>query len=279
MDRNKVVQRIADGDISDLAGVDLSGADLRGLDLSNGDFSGANLSRADLTGARLEGTKLKGANLSHAVLRDAYIGAGVRGADLTHADLTGATLTFVFLADVNNARADLTGATMPNGTTYQHPSTGAMSYGLAEIMEQGRRETEKKAVSKAQRKPSRDVKIESGLPANSNSSKNAALGWIVIGALLITGFAALGYGFAEYPLVPMTCVIMALGLGIKRLRRGNFGRGWFTATAIVGLVMTLGAIGVNANDATSDTSGGGTLMLVPAVLALVARIRGRDLES
>ena len=77
------------------------------------------------------------------------------------------------------------------------------------------------------------------------------------------------------------CVVFAIGLVTQRVRNGNFGRGWFVAATITGVVMTLGTIGASANNTTggSDPMGGGSLMLVPAILALIAAIRARPNED
>ena len=272
MDRTELQERIADGAGADLSGVDLSGQDLRDLDLSKLNLSNANLSRADLTRARLDGTKLEGANLSHAVLRDAYVGASVKGADLRHVDLTGATVSFTFVADMNNARADFAGATLPDGAIYQHPSTGAESWGLAQLREQGRRNLAADQAAKVA-----DHSTVAALGSALPKPRNAILGWFVIATLVLALLDALSYGFAENPLVPVVCAILVLGLLVKRIRRGAFGRGWFLATTVIGFVITFGAIGAGANNTTGGGGavGGGVLLIVPAVLALIAVIRGR----
>lgn len=82
----------------------LMGADMTGADLAGADLSWADLRVVNLTGATLRDTTLCGALLHGAIL----VGADLAGADLTGADLTSAYLD----------RADLSGATMPDGSTF-----------------------------------------------------------------------------------------------------------------------------------------------------------------
>jgi uncharacterized protein YjbI with pentapeptide repeats len=130
-----------------LAEANLKGAMLSGADLSYAKLSGANLSEANLyqaslieadlsqaqlTLADLRATKLSAANLREADLR----GADLAGANLTalvvspagakyirttygsEADLTGADLTGANLTEADIGDANLTGATMPDGTKH-----------------------------------------------------------------------------------------------------------------------------------------------------------------
>lgn len=86
----------------------LANADLRDAQLIAANLEGANLTEADLQGANLAGADLRGANLHGANLTDANLrGANLNGANLTGANLRGANLI-----------ADLTGATMPDGSIH-----------------------------------------------------------------------------------------------------------------------------------------------------------------
>ena len=73
----------------------------------------------------------------------------------------------------------------------------------------------------------------------------------------------------------VVCIVLIIGLIVKRLRTGSFGKGWFTASVIIGFLLFFGAIGQAANNPGVDT-GGGVSMWLPAVLALIARIRVRS---
>jgi hypothetical protein len=270
----------------DLVGSELQGADLRGQDLCGVDFTdaqlqGADLRDANLTGARLADTDLRGANLARAVLVDAYLGPRAERADMTGVDMTGATLNFTFLAAVNNARLELAGATMPDGTEYQHPSTGAMSYGLAQLMAQGRRMQEEQPKAPV---TTPVIGSASGewIPATARTPaasvpdakpKNAILGWFVVAFLAIALLQSLGFGFYENPVVPIACLVLGAGLIIKRARSGSFGKGWFLATTIVSFFLFFGAVGIAQSPDGSANTGGGIGMLVPAILALIARVR------
>ena len=259
-----------------LQGVDLSGRDLRGVDFTRAQFQGADLSGADLTGARLEDTDLRGANLARATLVDAYIGARAERADMTGVDMSGATITFAFLADVNNARLELAGATMPDGTEYQHPSTGAMSYGLAQAIEQGRREQAAEAAAALIQTPPISAVTAIGSASTSSRPKNAILGWFVVATLILAFLDnVIGYSFYEQPLVPTAAAVLAAGLVISRLRKGAFGRVWLLVTGIVSLFLFFGAVGISQGSAGAEQAGGGFQMVVPGILAIIARIRAR----
>ena len=104
----------------------------------------------------------------------------------------------------------------------------------------------------------------------SHGPKNGTLGWFVVGSIVLVGLVSLAYGLLEQPLVFIECIILGTGLVVRNQRSESFGQGWFTATAIVGFVTALGAIGIASGGA---ASGGGSLLLVPAALALVARLR------
>ena len=96
--------------------MDLSGANLSGANLSDAYLSGANLSGANLSGADLSDAYLSGANLSGANLSDAYLsGANLSGAYLSGANLSGADLSDADLSEY----ADLSGATLPDGRTFE----------------------------------------------------------------------------------------------------------------------------------------------------------------
>lgn len=69
------------------------------------DLEGANLQGADLAEARMEGVDLQGANLQ---------GANLSEAEAEEVDLEGANLKGAILEQTK-----LTGATMPDGTTYK----------------------------------------------------------------------------------------------------------------------------------------------------------------
>jgi uncharacterized protein YjbI with pentapeptide repeats len=130
-------------------GCDLSGANLAGLDLSGINLTAANLAGANLQGTNLSNTILTDANLSQANLRDADLGCATVNFNLkadqqtANVDLTvdaaspaaiterehildfnfdgdgqGATMSFNFGGCANLTRANLAGATMPDGTVY-----------------------------------------------------------------------------------------------------------------------------------------------------------------
>ena len=86
------------------------------------DFHGANLVGADLSSADLHYADLGGANLRNANLANSYLWhANLEGANLNGANLEGAKLKAEWRT-VNDAKmtgADLTGATMPDGSTHQ----------------------------------------------------------------------------------------------------------------------------------------------------------------
>ena len=283
MNRDEALAALSEGQ-KDLAGAELQGADLRGQDLRGVDFTdallqGADLRDADLTGARLADTDLRGSNLARATLVDAYLGPRAERADMTGVDMTGATLNVNFLAAVNNARLELARATMPDGTEYQHPSTGAMSYGLAQVMEQGRRMQEAEAEASAG-SPVADPEYSDQIPStapttpaaiSSPKPTNAILGWFVVAFVAIAFLQSLGFGFYENPVVPIACLVLGAGLIIKCARSGSFGKGWFLATTIVGFFLFFGGLGLSQSP--DGNSGGGIGMIVPAILALIARVR------
>ncbi len=107
--------------------------------------------------------------------------------------------------------------------------------------------------------------------------RNAILGWFVVGFLVFAALSALRFGFADYPLVPIECLILITGLVVTRLRRGQFGKGWFTATAIIGFLGFFGAVGLalGPDGELQPIYGGAAERVVPAVLALIARMNAR----
>ncbi len=118
----------------------------------------------------------------------------------------------------------------------------------------------------------------SAIPLATPKPKNAILGWFVIGALVLALFdAMIGVAVLEYPLVPVVSLALGAGLIISRIRRGAFGKGWLLATAIIGILMFFGAIGIAQSAGAIKEPGLG--MLIPGVLALIARLRTRDAVS
>jgi uncharacterized protein YjbI with pentapeptide repeats len=119
----------------DLSGKDFSRANLKGKDLSGRNLSYANLSGANLSDVFMHKVILRGADLSkanlfranllladmrEANLRDTnLIGADLSGADLRGADLTGARIYSGDRLLVKLIGANLTGAIMPDGRTYE----------------------------------------------------------------------------------------------------------------------------------------------------------------
>ena len=113
----------------------------------------------------------------------------------------------------------------------------------------------------------------SGSPTTTvGKPKNSVLGWFVVATLVLAGFTLNITTLAENPAVASVCVILIIGLIVKRIRSGSFGKGWLTATIILGLLMFFGAVGQLSNEPGTNT-GGGLAMWLPAVLALIARIR------
>ncbi len=118
----------------------------------------------------------------------------------------------------------------------------------------------------------------SALPPATPKPKNAILGWFVIGALVLALFdAMIGVAVLEYPLVPVVSLALGAGLIISRIRRGAFGKGWLLATAIIGILMFFGAIGIAQSAGAITEPGVG--MLIPGILALIARLRTQDAAS
>ncbi len=118
----------------------------------------------------------------------------------------------------------------------------------------------------------------SALPLATPSPKNAILGWFVIGALVLALFdAMIGVAVLEYPLVPVVALALGAGLIISRIRRGAFGKVWLLATAIIGILMFFGAIGIAQSAGAIKEPGLG--MLIPGVLALIARLRTQNAAS
>ncbi len=118
----------------------------------------------------------------------------------------------------------------------------------------------------------------SALPPATPKLKNAILGWFVIGALVLALFdAMIGVAVLEYPLVPVVSLALGAGLIISRIRRGAFGKGWLLATAIIGILMFFGAIGIAQSAGAIKEPGLG--MLIPGVLALIARLRTQNTVS
>ncbi|MDJ0619531.1 MAG: pentapeptide repeat-containing protein [Calothrix sp. MO_192.B10] len=113
----------------------LMGAQLEGANLSHANLRKADLNEAVLTEACLQGTQLIKTNLSQAKLNGADLtGADLMGTQLVNADLSNANLSQAKLYRTNLsgavllgasiavddlAEADLTGAIMPDGSTYE----------------------------------------------------------------------------------------------------------------------------------------------------------------
>ncbi len=116
----------------------------------------------------------------------------------------------------------------------------------------------------------------SALPPARRKPKNAILGWFVIGALVLAGGDAMvGVDFLLDPLVPVVSLTLVAGLIFSRIRRGAFGKVWLLATAIIGTLIFFGAIG-NAQGVDASGRTVGLSMLLPGVLALIARLRTRN---
>ncbi|MGH2412598.1 MAG: pentapeptide repeat-containing protein [Microcystaceae cyanobacterium] len=105
-------------------GLDLAGADLSEINLSHADLRGANFSHANLRGANLKSADLRKANFRNANLRVAYLancdltGANLSDADLSQAHLNDANLSEVTFKRVQCYKTSLTGATLPDGSTW-----------------------------------------------------------------------------------------------------------------------------------------------------------------
>ncbi len=130
-----------------------------------------------------------------------------------------------------------------------------------------------------------DERLDSGdqgpsvLPSARRKPKNAILGWFVIGALVLAGGDAMvGVDFLLDPLVPVVSLTLVAGLIFSRIRRGAFGKVWLLATAIIGILIFFGAIG-NAQGVDASGRAVGLSMLIPGVLALIARLRTRNTAS
>ena len=111
---------------------------------------------------------------------------------------------------------------------------------------------------------------------------NAVLGWFVVGFLVFPLFSLFTYGGGgATPTV--VAVVLGAGLIVTRIRRNRFSRGWFTATAIVGGVLTLGGCGLVVVDAAETVNGGYatgnggaySAFFVSALLAVIAAIRSK----
>jgi Pentapeptide repeats (8 copies) len=98
-----------------LVKANLTGANLQRSHLKNTDLSQAQLEGANLTDANLEGANFTGANLTEARLT----GANLTGIKLNRAKLTGANLEGAIWEGVDWTEADLTAATMPDGSLYE----------------------------------------------------------------------------------------------------------------------------------------------------------------
>ncbi|SRR6266849_5315685 len=96
---------------ADLQHVDLSNADLSGANLDLTELDYANLSNADLYKASFVSAEMIGANLSSALVREA---------NFTTAELLGANFRGVIFYKTKLLGADLTDATLPDGSVY-HP--------------------------------------------------------------------------------------------------------------------------------------------------------------
>ncbi len=130
-----------------------------------------------------------------------------------------------------------------------------------------------------------DERLDSGdqgpsvLASARRKPKNAILGWFVIGALVLAGGDAMvGVDFLLDPLVPVISLTLVAGLIFSRIRRGAFGKVWLLATAIIGILIFFGAIG-NAQGVDASGRAVGLSMLIPGVLALIARLRTRNTAS
>ena len=114
---------------ADLSGANFNKTNLRqaafyGAKLIGTNLLGANLSNAKLVYAKLKGSRLRNANLSNADLKFADFqqadlsAANLTGADLTNADLSYTNLRKAILAGAKLDSTNLTGATMPDGSTH-----------------------------------------------------------------------------------------------------------------------------------------------------------------
>lgn len=114
---------------ADLSGANFDQTNLRqaafyGAKLIGTNLLGANLSNAKLVYAKLKGSRLRNANLSNADLKFADFqqadlsAANLTGADLTNADLSYTNLRKAILGGAKLDSTNLTGATMPDGSTH-----------------------------------------------------------------------------------------------------------------------------------------------------------------
>ena len=112
-----------------LQGANINGANLEGVDLCNANLYGVNFKHANLTKTNLKGANLTKANLSKANLAGAELAgvnlleANLAGTNLTNANLGQANLKGARLRETHREGADfkganLTGATMPDGTVH-----------------------------------------------------------------------------------------------------------------------------------------------------------------
>ncbi len=101
---------------------------------------------------------------------------------------------------------------------------------------------------------------------SSNSYPNAVLGWFVVGSLAIPVVNVIQFN-AVLAVVPLALVA---GLIISRQRAERFSKHWLLGTVIVAVLsFSGGASMITANNGAFV----GTAMLIPGVLALIARIR------
>ena len=110
-------------------------------------------------------------------------------------------------------------------------------------------------------------------------SKNAVLGWFVVGFLVMNGAA----GVIEpiQPTLALFAIGFAVALALTRIITKRFLPGWMILAAVGCMLLSLvGCVSVVAQ-AANPGSGSGNLgelggLLVPGVLALVAGVRGRS---
>ena len=115
-------------------------------------------------------------------------------------------------------------------------------------------------------------------PAGAGS-KNAVLGWFVVGLLAINGLGAVVDPVK--PTLALFAIGFAVSLALTRIIKKQFSTGLMIGTAVVCMLLSLVGCASVAAQAANPGSGPGSLgelggLLVPGVLALVAGIRGRS---
>lgn len=117
-----------------------------------------------------------------------------------------------------------------------------------------------------------------GAPAGAGS-KNAVLGWFVVGFLVSNGVPALIAPIQ--PTLALFAIGLAVSLALTRIIKKQFSTGLMIGTAVVCILLSLVGCISAAAQAANPGSGSGSLgelggLLVPGVLALVAGVRGRS---